>query len=181
MPRSLVADASFAWGADRPPGTPYRDTIIYEMHVEGFTATRRDVPGQLRGTYAGLACPPVVEYLAGLGVTAVDLLPVHQFVTTGDLAGRGLANYWGYDTIGFFAPHDGYSAAARAGRGAHLNPVITLLDRLFRGVSTAAAVIYIAAQVAGAIGGAILANLMFSLPALEVSTKVRSGGGLGLG
>ena len=116
MPRSLVADPSFAWGADRRLGTPYRDTIIYELHVKGFTQTRRDVPPALRGTYAGLAYPPVVEYLAGLGVTAVELLPVHQFVTTGDLAGRGLGDYWGYNTIGFFAPHDGYSAAVRAGR-----------------------------------------------------------------
>ncbi|MGE5287463.1 MAG: glycogen debranching protein GlgX [Micromonosporaceae bacterium] len=116
MLRSLVADPSFAWGADTRPGTPYRDTIIYEMHVKGFTQTRRDVPPELRGTYAGLAYPPVVEYLAGLGVTAVELLPVHQFVTSGSLAARGLANYWGYSTIGFFAPHDGYSAAVRAGR-----------------------------------------------------------------
>jgi len=115
VPRSLVADPWFAWGGDRPPGTPLRDTIIYELHVKGFTATRRDVPPELRGTYAGLACPPVVAYLAGLGVTAVELLPVHQFVTTGELAGRGLAEYWGYNTIGFFAPHDGYSAAVRAG------------------------------------------------------------------
>jgi isoamylase len=116
VPRSLVADPSFAWGADRPPGTPYRDTIIYELHVKGFTQTRRDVPPELRGTYAGLACPPVAEYLAGLGVTAVELLPVHQFAATGHPTERGLANYWGYNTIGFFAPHDGYSAAVRAGR-----------------------------------------------------------------
>jgi glycogen operon protein len=116
VPRSLVVDPSFAWGADRPPGTPYRDTVIYELHVKGFTQTRRDVPPELRGTYAGLACPPVVEYLAGLGVTAVELLPAHQFVTSRHLAGSGLANYWGYNTIGFFAPHDGYSAAVRAGR-----------------------------------------------------------------
>ncbi len=116
MLRSLVADPSFAWGADRRPGTPYRDTVIYELHVKGFTQTRRDVPPALRGTYAGLACPPVVEYVAGLGVTAVELLPVHQFVTAQDLAGRGLADYWGYNSIGFFAPHDGYSAAVRAGR-----------------------------------------------------------------
>ncbi len=115
VPRSLVLDPSFEWGGDRQPGTPYRDTIIYELHVKGFTQTRRDVPPELRGTYAGLGCPPVVEYLAGLGVTAVELLPVHQFITAGDLAGRGLANYWGYNTIGFFAPHDGYSAAVRAG------------------------------------------------------------------
>jgi isoamylase len=76
VPRSLVADPSFAWGGDRRPGTSYRDTIIYELHARGFTQTRRDVPPELRGTYAGLACPLVVEYLAGLGVTAVELLPV---------------------------------------------------------------------------------------------------------
>ncbi len=116
MLRSLVVDPSFAWGADRQLGTPYRDTIIYELHVKGFTQTRRDVPPELRGTYAGLASPPVLEYLAGLGVSAVELLPVHQFVGHGHLAARGLTNYWGYNTIGFFAPHDGYSAAVRAGR-----------------------------------------------------------------
>jgi isoamylase len=115
VPRSLVADPQFGWGTDRRPGTPYRDTVIYELHVKGFTQTRRDVPEALRGTYAGLACPPVLDYLAGLGVTAVELLPVHQSVTRG-LAGSGLTNYWGYDTIGFFAPHDGYSASVRAGR-----------------------------------------------------------------
>ena len=117
MLRSLVADSSFPWGADRPPGTPYRDTVIYELHVKGLTQARRDVPPALRGTYAGLACPPVVEYLAGLGVTAVELLPVHQSVASMHLAERGLTDYWGYNTIGFFAPHDGYSAAVRAGRG----------------------------------------------------------------
>ncbi len=115
VPRSLVVDSSFAWGDQPRPQTPYRDTIIYELHVKGFTQARSDVPAALRGTYAGLAHPPVVEYLAGLGVTAVELLPVHQFLTIGDLAGSGLSNYWGYNTIGFFAPHDGYSAAVRAG------------------------------------------------------------------
>ena len=116
MPRSLVADPSFEWGPDTPPGTPYRDTVIYELHVKGFTQTRRDVPPELRGTYAGLAWPPVVEYLAGLGVTAVELLPVHQHVASGQLAARGVGDYWGYNSIGFFAPHDGYSAAVRAGQ-----------------------------------------------------------------
>ncbi len=115
MPRSLVADPSFAWGPDRRPGTPYRDTIIYELHVKGFTQTRGDVPAPLRGTYAGLACPPVLEYLTGLGVTAVELLPVHQFATTGQAARSGLTDYWGYNSIAFFAPHNGYSAAVRAG------------------------------------------------------------------
>ena len=116
MPRSLVADPGFHWRNDRPPQTPFRDTVIYELHVKGFTQTRRDVPPELRGTYAGLACPPVIEYLAGLGVTAVELLPVHQFATTRELGAIGRANYWGYSTIGFLAPHDGYSAAVRAGR-----------------------------------------------------------------
>jgi isoamylase len=116
VPRSLVAAPGFDWGNDRPPQTSYRDTVIYELHVKGFTQTRRDVPPELRGTYAGLACPPVIDYLAGLGVTAVELLPVHQFATTRELAGVGRSNYWGYNTIGFFAPHDGYSAEVRAGR-----------------------------------------------------------------
>ena len=86
------------------------------MHVKGFTATHPDVPPELRGTYAGLAHPAAVGHLRRLGVTAVELLPVHQHVTNGALREKGLTNYWGYDTIGFFAPHAGYSAAARAGR-----------------------------------------------------------------
>jgi isoamylase len=116
MPRSLVASSRFDWGTDRPPATPYHDTVIYELHVKGFTQTRRDVPPELRGTYAGLASPPVLEYLADLGVTAVELLPVHQFSTSSNATESSLTNYWGYNTIGFFAPHDGYSAAVRAGR-----------------------------------------------------------------
>jgi len=116
VPRSLVADPAFDWGDDRAPQTPLRDTVIYELHVKGFTQTRRDVPPRLRGSYAGLACPPVIEYLAGLGVTAVELLPVHQFAATRELDATGRTNYWGYNTIGFLAPHDGYSAAVRAGR-----------------------------------------------------------------
>jgi isoamylase len=116
VPRSLVAGSAFGWGNDRPARTPYRDTVIYELHVKGFTQTRRDVPPQLRGTYAGLAYPPVIEYLAGLGVTAVELLPVHQYVNTRELSTTGRTQYWGYNTIGFFAPHDGYSAAVRAGQ-----------------------------------------------------------------
>ncbi len=116
MPRSLVADPAFSWGNDQPPQTPYRDSVIYELHVKGFTQGRSDVPPQLRGTYAGLASPPVIDYLAGLGVTAVELLPVHQFLTTGELAALGRTQYWGYNTVGFFAPHNGYSAAVRAGQ-----------------------------------------------------------------
>src|SRR4051794_5325176 len=116
MPRSVVVDPAFDWGADVPPLTPYTDTVLYEVHVKGFTATHPDVPPELRGTYAGLAHPAAVGHLRRLGITAVELLPVHQHVTSGALRDKGLTNYWGYDTIGFFAPHAGYSAAARAGR-----------------------------------------------------------------
>jgi isoamylase len=116
MPRSVVVDPAFDWGGDAPPGISYADTVIYEVHVKGFTATHPDVPPELRGTYAGLAHPAAVGHLRRLGITAVELLPVHQHVTSGALRDKGLTNYWGYDTIGFFAPHAGYSAAARAGR-----------------------------------------------------------------
>jgi isoamylase len=115
MPRSLVVDPGFDWAGDRPPAIPYPDTVIYETHVRGLTRSHPDVPAELQGTYAGLAHPAVIEHLTGLGVTAVELLPVHQSVTNGALRARGLVNYWGYDTIGFFAPHAGYSAAVAAG------------------------------------------------------------------
>ena len=111
----MVVDPDFDWGADAPPGVPYADTVLYETHVRGFTARHPDVPPQLRGTYAGLAHPAALEHLVRLGVTSVELLPVHQSVTNGTLRDRGLRNYWGYDTIGFFAPHAGYSAAVHAG------------------------------------------------------------------
>ncbi|MGZ4603574.1 MAG: glycogen debranching protein GlgX [Kineosporiaceae bacterium] len=116
MPRSVVVDPAFDWSGDVPPSTSYADTVIYEVHVKGFTATHPDIPPELRGTYAGLAHPAAIGHLRRLGVTAVELLPVHQSVTNGYLRDRGLVNYWGYDTIGFFAPHAAYSAAARAGR-----------------------------------------------------------------
>jgi glycogen operon protein len=98
------------------PGHPLADTIIYEVHVRGFTATHPDVPPALRGTYAGLAHEAALDYLVHLGVTAVELLPVHHNVPESFLVERGLTNYWGYNTIGFFAPHAAYSAAVRAGR-----------------------------------------------------------------
>ncbi|CAM5263273.1 Glycogen debranching enzyme [Streptomyces griseomycini] len=111
----VVTDPAFDWGGDVRPCRPYADTVIYEAHVKGLTRTHPDVPEELRGTYAGLAHPAVVEHLTSLGVTAVELMPVHQFVQDGVLQGRGLANYWGYNTIGFFAPHNAY--AARGTRG----------------------------------------------------------------
>ncbi len=112
----VVTDPAFDWGDDTRPCRPYSDTVIYEAHVKGLTRTHPDVPPELRGTYAGLAHPSVIEHLTSLGVTAVELMPVHQFVQDGVLQGRGLANYWGYNTIGFFAPHNAYSAHGTRGQ-----------------------------------------------------------------
>jgi isoamylase len=114
-PRSVVVQSAFAWGDDAPPGRALADSIIYELHVKGFTVAHPDVPAADQGTYAGLAHPSVIAYLQGLGVTAVELLPVHQSLTNGTLAGEGLTNYWGYDTVAFFALHGAYSSARRAG------------------------------------------------------------------
>jgi isoamylase len=114
LPRSLVVDTAHRWG-DRPSHA-YADTVIYEIHVKGFTATHPRVPEELRGTYAGLGHEAALAHLVGLGVTAVELLPVHHGVPEAFLRQRGLTNYWGYNTIGYFAPHAGYSAAVRAGR-----------------------------------------------------------------
>ncbi|MFE4423743.1 glycogen debranching protein GlgX [Streptomyces sp. NPDC056817] len=112
----VVTDPAFDWGDDRPPRRAYSDTVIYEAHVRGLTRTHPEVPPELRGTYAGLAHPAVIEHLTSLGVTAIELMPVHQFVHDGVLQGRGLSNYWGYNTIGFFAPHNGYAAGGMRGQ-----------------------------------------------------------------
>jgi isoamylase len=113
--RCQVVDPAFTWGDDRPPRTPWRDTVIYELHVKGFTQLHPDVPPQLRGTYAGLCSSPVLEYLKNLGVTAVELLPVHAIVDERRLLHHGLRNYWGYNSIGFFAPEMRYSASGTLG------------------------------------------------------------------
>ena len=110
VPKSVVVDPAFTWGDDRPLRTPWHLTVIYEAHVKGFTARNPAVPKALRGTYAGLASPAAVEYLSRLGVTAVELMPVHHFVRDRHLAERGLTNYWGYNTIGFFAPDSRYAS-----------------------------------------------------------------------
>ncbi len=115
MMLGVVTNPYFDWEGDRHPRTPYADTVIYEAHVKGLTATHPDVPENLRGTYAGLAHRSVVEHLKGLGVTAVELMPVHQFVHDDVLLQRGLLNYWGYNTLGFFAPHEGYAAGSTPG------------------------------------------------------------------
>ncbi|MEJ2345743.1 MAG: glycogen debranching protein GlgX [Gammaproteobacteria bacterium] len=110
MPKSRVIDPAFTWGDDRPPRIPAHETIIYELHVKGFTNRHPDVPPALRGTYAGLATEPVIDHLRTLGVNAVELLPVHAFVDDRHLTEKGLHNYWGYNSIGFFAPDLRYSA-----------------------------------------------------------------------
>jgi isoamylase len=115
MPRSVVVNPYFDWRFDRPPRTPYHETVIYEAHVRGLTRLHPEIPEELRGTYQGLAHPAVVRYLQQLGITAVELMPVHQFVSDNILADRGLANYWGYNTIGFFAPHNAYCASGSRG------------------------------------------------------------------
>ena len=113
MPKCRVIDSAFTWGDDRPPLVPWHDTVIYELHVRGFTLRHPDVPPQLRGTYAGLACAPVIDYLRRLGVTTVELMPVHSFVDDRRLVERGLRNYWGYNSLGFFAPEARYSSTGR--------------------------------------------------------------------
>jgi len=116
MPKSVVIDAAFSWGDDQPLRTPFHKSIIYELHVKGFTRRHPDVPDKLRGTYAGLASPEVIEYLQSLGITAVELMPVHHFISDKHLEDRGLVNYWGYNTIGFFAPHGAYSHIGNHGQ-----------------------------------------------------------------
>ncbi len=110
MPKCQVVDPAFSWGSDRPPQTAWRNTVIYELHVRGFTQQHPGVPPQLRGTYAGLCTAPAIDHLRRLGVTAVELMPVHAFVHERPLVERGLRNYWGYNTIGFFAPEQAYAA-----------------------------------------------------------------------
>ncbi len=115
MPKNVVINPFFDWGDDRPPRTPYHDTVIYEAHVRGLTLRHPDVPAEQRGTYGGLAHPAMIGHMRRLGITAVELMPVHQFVPEHSLVARGLTNYWGYNTINFLAPHNGYSSAGELG------------------------------------------------------------------
>ncbi|MFC6286654.1 glycogen debranching protein GlgX [Nocardioides sp. GCM10027113] len=116
MPRSVIVHDEFDWEGDRHLLTRWRDTVIYELHVKGFTALHDRVPEHLRGTYAGLGSDAVIDYLKDLGVSAVELLPVQQFLTEPAVAARGLTNYWGYNTIGYFAPHGAYSSSGTTGQ-----------------------------------------------------------------
>ncbi|MBB2892201.1 glycogen debranching protein GlgX [Flexivirga oryzae] len=113
---SVVVNPFFDWGHDRPPRHEYHESVIYEAHVKGLTMTHPDVPEDIRGTYAALAHPAIIDHLTELGVTAVELLPVHQFVQDSSLTERGLRNYWGYNTIGFLAPHNEYAAHGTDGQ-----------------------------------------------------------------
>jgi glycogen operon protein len=116
VPLSIVVDDRFDWGDARRPNRPLHQTEIYELHVKGFTARMPDVPPELRGTYAGLAHPAALDHLTRLGVSAVELMPVHQFIHDGHLVSRGLRNYWGYNSIGFFAPHNEYASSGQRGQ-----------------------------------------------------------------
>ncbi|MEU8343905.1 glycogen debranching protein GlgX [Spirillospora sp. NPDC048832] len=115
MPKNVVINPFFDWADDRPPRVPYHESVIYEAHVKGLTRLHPAIPEEQRGTYAGLAHPVMIDHLLDLGVTAVELMPVHQSVPEHALVARGLANYWGYNTIGFFAPHNSYSSSGQAG------------------------------------------------------------------
>jgi len=141
LPKSVVVDAAFTWGDDRHPSTPWHDTVIYEVHVKGFTARQPDVPRDKRGTYSGLASPAAVAHLKMLGVTAVELLPVHHSVSEKDLRERGLTNYWGYNSIGFFAPDARYSSVGA--RGAQVAEFKTMVKTLHRaGIEVILDVVY---------------------------------------
>jgi isoamylase len=115
MPKNVVINPFFDWGNDRAPQIPYHETVIYEAHVRGLTLCHPDVPTAQRGTYAGLAHPSVIAHLQRIGVTAVELMPVHQFIAEKTLVANGLTNYWGYNTIGFLAPHNRYASAGQRG------------------------------------------------------------------
>ena len=129
MPKSVVVDQAFTWGEDSAPRIPWNRTVIYECHVRGMTMTHPGVPEHLRGTYLGLSSDAVVDHLLSLGVTAVELMPVHQFVADQHLVDQGLTNYWGYNTLAFFAPHVGY---ATGGHGQQVDEFKSMVKTLHR-------------------------------------------------
>ncbi len=113
---SVVVNPYFDWGNDRPPRLEYHESVIYEAHVKGLTQTHPGLPEDVRGSYAGIGHPAMIEHLVSLGVTAIELMPVHQFVQDTHLVDKGLSNYWGYNTIGFFAPHNAYASTGTRGQ-----------------------------------------------------------------
>jgi len=137
MPRCKVIDPAFTWGNDTPPDIAWHETVIYELHVRGFTQRHPDVPEALRGTFAGLAAAPAIDHLRELGVTSVELMPVHAFLDDRYLVDRGMRNYWGYNTVGFFAPEARYSASGKVNefktmvRSMHSAGIEVLLDVVY--------------------------------------------------
>lgn len=130
VPKSVVTNPHFDWENDRPPCTPFHESVIYEAHVKGMTALNPNVPEELRGTYAGLAFPTVIEYFKNLGITAVELMPVHAFVDNGYLVRKGLKNYWGYNSINFFSPEARYSSSGdRGDQVAEFKAMVKMLHR----------------------------------------------------
>ncbi len=144
VPRSLVTDsADYDWEGDAPLLIPYADTVLYETHVKGFTQRHPDVPAELRGSYAGMGHEAATGYLRDLGVTAVELLPIHEFIPEGGLIDRGLTNYWGYNSIGFFAPYHGYSSRAGQTPGGQVNEFKDMVKALHRaGIEVILDVVY---------------------------------------
>ncbi|MDT7698869.1 MAG: isoamylase, partial [Pseudonocardiales bacterium] len=139
--KSVVIDPYFDWADDRPLRIPYNETVIYEAHVKGMTMRHPDIPKDVRGTYAGLAHPAMIKHFRDLGVTAVELMPVHQFVDDSTLQDKGLSNYWGYNTIGFFAPHNGYTCFGT--RGEQVQEFKTMVRTLHRaGIEVILDVVY---------------------------------------
>jgi isoamylase len=141
VPKAVVVDDAFPWGDDRAPRTPWHETVIYELHVKGFTQKHPGIPPELRGRYGGLAHPVAIEHLKALGVSAVELLPIHHSVSNGILEGRGLTNYWGYDTLGYFAPDARFAAEGDRGqqvaefkamvKGLHAAGIEVILDVVY--------------------------------------------------
>jgi len=129
MPKCLVVDPAFTWDDDRSPNTPWNQTVIYETHVRGMTARHPGVPEHLRGTYLGLASDPIIDHLLGLGVTAVELMPVHHFVADRNLVEQGLTNYWGYNSIAFLAPHVGYATGGLGQQVSEFKSMVRTLHR----------------------------------------------------
>jgi glycogen operon protein len=131
MPKSVIANPYFDWELDRPPRTPLSESVIYEVHVKGFTKAHPEIPPDLQGTYAGIASAPAIEYLKKLGVTAVELMPIHQFLHDKHLIDRGLKNYWGYNTTNFFSPDNDYSSVGdRGGQVAEFKAMVKALHRV---------------------------------------------------
>ncbi|HXS16640.1 MAG TPA: alpha-amylase family glycosyl hydrolase, partial [Polyangiaceae bacterium] len=140
IPKCVVVDDAFTWGEDRPPNIPWSDTLIYEAHVKGMTMLHPDVPLKLRGTYLGLASDAILDHLKSLGVTAIELLPIHHFINDRRLHDLNLSNYWGYQTLGFFAPDPRYATGCR---GQQVNEFKTMVKAFHReGIEVILDVVY---------------------------------------